>query len=46
MESEEEVVYLVEEVFREEEESAVGEGSGKVSLVLVQCIFGFKIQIR
>jgi len=34
------------EVFREEEVSAVGEGSGKVSLVLAQCIFGSRIQIR
>ena len=51
MESEVEVVCLEEEEFGEkefveEEVSSVGEGSVEVSLVLVQCIFGARIQIR
>jgi len=39
-------VCLGEEAFGEEEVSGVEEGSGEVSLVLVQCIFGSRIQIR
>jgi len=39
-------VCLGEEAFGEEEVSAVEEGSGEVSLVLVQCIFESRIQIR
>ena len=46
VESEVEVVCLGDEEFGEEEVSAVGEGSVEVSLVLVQCIFGSRIQIR
>ena len=40
------MVCLGEEEFGEEEVSSVGEESVEVSLVLVQCTFGSRIQIR
>ena len=45
-ESGEVVVFLEEEAFGEEEVFAAGAWSVEVSLVLFQCIFGSRFQIR